>query len=323
MKAHYERRFADIIRAADQSEVAYAPWPVESYASMLRADCPVVAVDNIDKYFCENDDFNGKDSIPFSQFPCISPPFEQFFVEARSAAPLFPASMWGAFVRNVSFDNIVFMKDGKKVTAIHDPNILFPGSEYPISEAEWVVQIMYCMRMKQHYHGQRGRNLLFLPNRHIVAIRKNGEFLFSYLGDYDYKLPGRSMVDPQEEREAVRWMAPILFMALSFMHCKNVKVHEERPPREAQEYRQKQKKPPFVKFRVLDVFPEMTTKATSGAETGIKKALHIVRGHYAKYTEEHPLFGRIVGTFWRPVHARGNGKQGIVLKDYHVHSPSE
>ena len=52
--------------------------------------------------------------------------------------------------------------------------------------------------------------------------------------------------------------------------------------------------------------------------TGIKKALHICRGHFVTYTPKHPLFGKYVGTFWKPDHVRGNAKNGIVLKDYKV-----
>src|SRR3990167_3444505 len=54
---------------------------------------------------------------------------------------------------------------------------------------------------------------------------------------------------------------------------------------------------------------------------GLKKALHIVRGHPVTYTKEKPLFGKYSGTFWKPAHARGSIEQGAVLKDYKVNAP--
>ena len=52
---------------------------------------------------------------------------------------------------------------------------------------------------------------------------------------------------------------------------------------------------------------------------GIKRALHICRAHFAHYTEEHPLFGKYAGTFYKPMHVRGHLKEGMVIKDYDIH----
>ena len=54
------------------------------------------------------------------------------------------------------------------------------------------------------------------------------------------------------------------------------------------------------------------------AANGLRKALHICRGHFATYTENNPLFGKLKGTFWKPAHVRGSIEDGIVDKDYRV-----
>jgi hypothetical protein len=56
-------------------------------------------------------------------------------------------------------------------------------------------------------------------------------------------------------------------------------------------------------------------------EGGLKKALHIVRGHFADFTEGRGLFGRHHGLFWMPQHLKGTLDQGLVVKDYDVHNP--
>ena len=48
--------------------------------------------------------------------------------------------------------------------------------------------------------------------------------------------------------------------------------------------------------------------------------LYIVRGHFSTYTKAAPLFGRIVGRFWIPAHARGLADEGIITTDYRVAS---
>lgn len=55
---------------------------------------------------------------------------------------------------------------------------------------------------------------------------------------------------------------------------------------------------------------------------GLRKALHLVRGHFATYTPDKPLFGRITGTVWKPSHVRGDAAEGIVAKDYRVKAPA-
>ncbi len=46
--------------------------------------------------------------------------------------------------------------------------------------------------------------------------------------------------------------------------------------------------------------------------------LHLHSGHFKTYTEERPLFGKIIGRWWWHSHVRGNKKNGEVKKDYHA-----
>jgi len=54
----------------------------------------------------------------------------------------------------------------------------------------------------------------------------------------------------------------------------------------------------------------------------IHRALHICRGHFATYGDDNPLFGKHVGTFWRPMHVRGDKAAGEVRKSYKVQGAS-
>lgn len=50
--------------------------------------------------------------------------------------------------------------------------------------------------------------------------------------------------------------------------------------------------------------------------------LHLVRGNYAIYTKERPLFGWFVGQIWRPQHLRGNKGFGEIDHRYAIKEPA-
>lgn len=117
----------------------------------------------------------------------------------------------------------------------------------------------------------------------------------------------------------------VALLAISFMHCKNVLVRQVDPASEkntARESRMWQARhgQPLTKFSVLEIDHLKQTLRSEGRmeETGLHRALHICRGHFARYTPEHPLFGKYVGNFWRPQHVRGNETLGRVEKIYTV-----
>lgn len=112
------------------------------------------------------------------------------------------------------------------------------------------------------------------------------------------------------------------FLALSFMHCKNVIVQQVEHPPKLQKARVRRGKRPLITYHVLEVHPIRKILEAEGEahKTGLKKALHICRGHFKDYMEGPGLFGKIHGIFWWDAHIRGNKKLGMALKDYQVES---
>lgn len=118
----------------------------------------------------------------------------------------------------------------------------------------------------------------------------------------------------------VRNFAYPILMAVSLLHCRNVKVMDNEVPPKVAAKRRKAGKPVGVTYKtlVIDGMKEVLRREGGVEKNGLKKALHICRGHFATYTEDKPLFGRITGTFWKPMHTRGNKERGEVKKDYTV-----
>jgi hypothetical protein len=114
-------------------------------------------------------------------------------------------------------------------------------------------------------------------------------------------------------------------LAISFMHCKNVDVREERPDKAVTRRRERRHGIPLTRYYVLDIAPMTTVLATEGdaATTGLRNALHICRGHFKTFSPEAPLFGRLTGTYWWAAQVRGDASQGTVEKDYRIRIADE
>jgi hypothetical protein len=108
-------------------------------------------------------------------------------------------------------------------------------------------------------------------------------------------------------------------MANSLLACKNVAAHDVLPT-VSRQMRRHGGVP--LTYKVIDIGPATRVLKNEGgvAHNGLKRALHICRGHFAHYTADALLFGKYEGTFWHPMHVRGSAKAGIVVKDYRVHA---
>lgn len=111
------------------------------------------------------------------------------------------------------------------------------------------------------------------------------------------------------------------FFAISLANCKNVKTGDAPPSGTRQQRRLAARRGvKEAQFKTLIIEPMKQTLQTVGSidQHGLKKALHICRGHFAHYSEDKPLFGKYSGQFWKAAHVRGSADAGTVYKDYKV-----
>lgn len=112
-------------------------------------------------------------------------------------------------------------------------------------------------------------------------------------------------------------LLPSLF-AISLMNCKNVTLDEQEPHEKASRNWERKHGRPLTRYHLLEIGEVRTSLSREGRakEDGLKKALHVCRGHFKTYTQERKLFGKHEGTFWWPEHRRGSPERGEVQKDY-------
>jgi len=114
-------------------------------------------------------------------------------------------------------------------------------------------------------------------------------------------------------------ISAVVLMSLGFLNCKNVTILSNQPPYKLQAARTKKGKRPLVTYHILEIKPMAKILRDEGhSETdGLKRALHICRGHFKDYAARG-LFGRHKGMYWWDAQVRGNTTEGISLKDYKV-----
>lgn len=109
------------------------------------------------------------------------------------------------------------------------------------------------------------------------------------------------------------------WLSVAWMNCKNLTLRQEQPS--DQVARKRRKRRAFMGLDYHRITVEDTHKKRWEKSTGISASrFHTVRGHLATYSHEKPMFGKYVGTFWKPSHTRGNADLGRINHEYHVQS---
>lgn len=111
----------------------------------------------------------------------------------------------------------------------------------------------------------------------------------------------------------------VALMTFALMHCKNIALNEVKPKDKQSHIFNKQYGKPLVSYWTLMI--QSTLKANKDNVAAPYQGLmplHLRRGHFATYTDDKPLFGKYVGTFWKEATMVGELSNGVVIKDYKV-----
>lgn len=135
-----------------------------------------------------------------------------------------------------------------------------------------------------------------------------------------FALPGSPL---SAEERVVNYTNSIAFpvaFALSLMHCRNVQVRDRAVSRQMRRRAERTGEPvtTYKELTIDALRSQVRQETAAGGEEQVRRALHICRGHFATYNEAAPLFGRFVGTVWKPMHVRGRQEAGEVRKGYKV-----
>lgn len=293
-------------------------------------DAPVFAIDNVAAYYFSQDEPVGSNAL--DDLPSIAPPYPVSFFETR--APL----AWIFAKETVPwplYDRWGFLARGRDwyPDTPCDVFVSYP----PLVGVRWVLELTMFVELS-HQYEMLARGAYFLDgNGHVLSLGLDNDGDRQIAARWEIHNPHGVIPQfmrergvnpfPQGDRETYTSVITSLtrpaLLALSFLHCKNVTVTQQRPPDWQQKAAQKKHGRPLVTYHVLNIEPMKTVLRTEGdiEHNGLKKALHICRGHFKTFTPDKPLFGKVTGTYWWQPHVRGSAEVGVTLKDYNVKTP--
>ena len=284
--------------------------------AMLKhvSQAQLIVADNVAEYYLSH--IGHEDPITVSDFPNVMPPFQFTFLEMRY--PGFSELKQGGYEEG----GVLFVVDERK-----------KWEEYGWFDTEdkrklfYQPQVTYCLT-GHVFIKLRGR-LPRLYGYFVLPVDSQGQLVSSNTDiQFFFHFPMSFLDITEAERmefingTLMGRLALPACLALSFMHCKNVKMVEEIPSAKLSKKRERKGGKPLLRYHVLKIDHMKSVLEHEGhaSTEGLKKALHICRGHFATYGQDGKgkLFGKHAGRYWIPMHMRGDIKHGMVDKTYDV-----
>src|SRR5215467_9061314 len=282
-------RLIDDIRAAGKlgmpwfvSPAKVADWQRhrEQFLDLLRTDMPIIRIDNVaDYYFTGSDQENwdlGRD------FPNMAPPFELCWFEHRMPRVIHSREKGDTHVDTLVPKGRVGM-------------VMF-GSNRDNVRGENIPDTMRWALTFELFIDYGDGNIQGPHAMMVLAIDAEGQ-LIGEPSVQSFAVAGNQEI----MRSFITWTHPAL-LAISFMHCKNVTVLDESVPKPlAKKYHARTGNWP-VRYKTLVIEPlrQILRREGQSEKLGLKRALHICRGHFRDYRQGKGLFGKLHQLVWAP-----------------------
>jgi|GEM_PF-5759437 len=202
--------------------------------------------------------------------------------------------------------------------------------DYADSSMDWTVgifaqlsrdksQVEFHVYIKAFYDATGDKDLIYVGTN-FRGVGDTGETSPVFINPSWERYISQGIISRQLLIEICSREVCNVLYANMFAHCRNVTYYEKNHPEKLRKRNEKRGKVPQETYRILDIdgLQKQAKSEATESEGELKRALHICRGHFRTYTEESPLFGKVTGTFWVPMHKRGSEKHGKVNKDYRI-----
>ena len=281
----------------------------------------VIDAQNVANYMFSDAYASVHERWKFDDFPNCAPPFQRIWMEFR------PPRYLGASDFGVRRPLIGVLINSDEANNLDNTTLELMARELNISKMELVIVMSGCRwicisHIFDMFEGSEPRYW----GQMMYGVKGDGTFMYlagkflAQISGWAKRLAEETGVDVKmvADRMKVSMFAPM--MALSFTHCKNVKVDRAPAMPEAlQRARVKKGKPRSTRPHIIVIEPMRKVLSAAGHHTCSPKSMHIVRGHFKVY-DEKPLFGKYQGTFWTPSHVAGS--IGTPVKNqYNVNAP--
>jgi len=248
-------------------------------------------------------------------FPCLSPPFERFFIEASGSGV---ENGWAFEAREGLYHSHFIDKRRELGKPIRH-----------LEHTRWTLILMPCLSVPDTGWGPTGDNIFLYLDEHGAIIEFDtiaGMLVKSVLGakePYTY-------TDEDEFKILVANRVPL--MTLSLMNARNTSMvdvsNENNISKRQRRRRRSLRKHPKLKFTTVVIQADKPKRAKKGQQSEKNnctstKPLHKCRGFWRTFDPEGKgAFGR--GDYrpqWVREHKRGNEKNGQTVTTYNVKAP--
>lgn len=316
-------RLLDLIRGGAITNVYEGPYTsravTELRQKLIGSAIPIVA-DNVAEFVygtgADADRFPKDHKTKYDfvhDFPNLAPPYKNFFIEWAETAP---SVKWFAPLVGIHFYTWDLVKDDAAFLR------MFAGARDVI--AQFAAKHCFFVWGDLYFYWKDRRETLGPMMHYLIGIGPDGSPEDMTI------LAAMNQGDATEaEWDLFRdWQQYIIcpLMALSFIHCKNVRVVKapEPEPRFEKSWRKRNGRG-LIRYHTIEIEPMRKVLVHEGqaGTLGLRKALHICRGHFKTYGPEHKLFGKVAGTFWFEPHLRGRAEEGLIVQNVEVHTPEK
>jgi hypothetical protein len=250
---------------------------------------PVLLIDNVADYFYHGSDQEYWDLR--NDFPNLAPPFPAFWCEHHMVSHINSKEMGRSEVAALVGSR------GKVGTLIHAINAADVNDEGFPEGTRWILwgELFIDYGISKHDRPTGPHGSVFF------AIDAEGRIL-----DVPW-MQGFALPEHNEIMKALMtWFHPT-FLAVSFLHCKNVTVVDNTVPKPlAKKWKEKTGQwPARYKTLIIEPLKQILRREGKSDQVGVAKAMHICRGHFRDYREGRGLFGKYKQLVWTPMTVRG------------------
>jgi hypothetical protein len=273
----------------------------------LKQSQATIKINNVADYYWRY----GQDIYDIStDFPNLAPPFEICWMEYRMPSIITINENTVHIPGELRGMNVGVLVQGMLIPDQIKGHDFFGGK----TDCKWSLGVVVLFDIKRRDLSGGDVAIDIGVNSDGTVGRYGDKLAFRFVFNSRGMKPFEGLPPGQMQNYYATFAHPAL-LAISFMHCKNVELVENKFTSK----HRRDKGQPTTKFYTLKIDPMKRILKTEGnrESTGLKNALHICRGHFKDYREKG-LFGKYKGIYWWDSQVRGNSDSGIVDKDYEV-----
>ncbi len=283
----------------------------------------VMLADNVSDYFYQGTDQDYWNIL--RDFPNCAPPFEKVFIEWGSPALI--STEKGSIAP--AKDLVDIRRFGCEINSseIKPDNVPFPKTR-DMENIRWVSESTTFIEFRSpleiapsigYTWYVKADGSIWLPSD-SEENDPNPKTITWPVHTENMNLAKRLTDNPALGQQMASHYLYVALLTLCFLNCKNIRLETHNPSEKQNKSRVRKGKIPLLRYHVLDIGPMKTILETEGdsKSVGLKKALHICRGHFKDFSHGKGLFGKNKGFYWWDAQVRGNSKQGFIDKDYRI-----